>query len=225
VRLRDGGHSGCKIGMRVTGLGEGAAAARVVILSGASSDNELSYQVEAGGRLLARDIWYETGSRHRFMRLTGAGEFTLNGSNVAAVRSVEEPGIDIAGFRGKVTFLCVTFTRSGGDANLPQVVVSGAEPATQVLLLGCHGSEEYLAVRTTAGRTVRADSIEYTAGGGAKPIADVGVLDGAWLRDMLAAGREAVSNQPPARSAAGASDVRLHRVMVSTTRIGVHILA
>ena len=61
VALCDIGHSDCRVGMRVAG-GPGP----VVILSGASSNNDLSYEIADGARLLARDIWYETNSKPRF---------------------------------------------------------------------------------------------------------------------------------------------------------------
>ena len=87
VQLRDCGHGGNKMGMKVVGgprLRQGQPTeGRIVILSGASSNNDLSYDIVDGGRLLARDIWYETGSKPRFLHFTGQGDFTLHGSNVA----------------------------------------------------------------------------------------------------------------------------------------------
>jgi hypothetical protein len=226
VQLRDCGHSGNKVGVKVVGgprLRQGQPTeGRVVILSGASSSNDLSYDVVDGGRLLACDIWYETSSKPRFLRLTGQGEFTLHGSNVAHPRKRGEPGLEIDGFRGRVSFLGVCFTQVGGDEGVPALVVKGETAQTKVLVLGCHGSGEYFADESPSAHAVRLDSVQYTPGGGAKSIADVGHDDYAFLTEMLAqtrelrlADREDVSD--------GLTDVRLHRVFVRNPRIGVSL--
>jgi hypothetical protein len=149
VQLRDCGHSANKVGVKVVGgprLRQGQPTeGRVVILSGASSSNDLSYDVVDGGRLLVRDIWYETGNQPRFLRLTGQGEFTLHGSNVAHPRKRGEAGLEIDGFRGRVSFLGVCFTQVGGDEGVPALVVKDGTAQTKVLVLGCHGSGEYFA--------------------------------------------------------------------------------
>ena len=149
VELRDCGHSGNKIGVKVVGgplLRKGqTTGGRIVILSGASSNNDLSYDIVDGGRLLVCDMWYETGSKPRFLRLTDRGEFTLHGSNVAHPRKRGEPGMEIDGFRGRVSFLGVCFTQVGGDEGVPALAVKGQSPQTKVLALGCHGSGEWFA--------------------------------------------------------------------------------
>ena len=226
VQLRDCGHSGNKIGVKVVGgplLRKGqTAGGRIVILSGASSSNDLSYEVVDGGRLLVRDIWYETGDRPRFMHLTGQGEFTLHGSNVAHPRKHGEPGVEIDGFRGRVSFLGVCFTQVGGDEGLPALVVKGQSPQTKVLALGCHGSGEWFANLSPSDCAARLDSVQYTPGGGAKSIADIGQSGEAFLTEMLAqtrglrlADREDI--------AAGLTDVRLYRIFVRNPRIGISL--
>jgi hypothetical protein len=60
VILRDIDHAGCGVGMRLSG-----AKTQVLILSGSSSDNDLSYVLGDGARLLARDIWYESNAKPR----------------------------------------------------------------------------------------------------------------------------------------------------------------
>ncbi|MCY2993610.1 MAG: glycosyl hydrolase family 28-related protein [Planctomycetota bacterium] len=226
VQLRDCGHGGNKIGVRVVGgprLRQGQPTeGRVVILSGASSNNDLSYDISDGGRLLARDIWYETGSQPRFLHFTGHGEFTLHGSNVAHPRKRGEPGLEIDGFRGRVSFLGVCFTQVGGDEGIPALVVKGGDPQTKVLALGCHGNGEYFANQSSNARAARLDSVQYTPGGGAKPIADVGQGDDAFLTEMLAQTRELrFANREDV--AAGLTDVRLHRVFVRNPMIGISL--
>jgi hypothetical protein len=224
VQLRDCGHGGNKIGVKVVGgprLRQGQPTeGRVVILSGASSDNHLSYDIVDGGRLLARDIWYETGSKPRFLRLTGQGEFTLHGSNVAHPRKRGEPGLEIDGFRGRVSFLGVCFTQVGGDEGVPALVVKGGNPQTKVLALGCHGSGEWFANQSPGARAARLDSVEYTPGGGAKSIADIGQGGEAFLTEMLAQTRE-LRLADKEDVDAGLTDVRLHRVFVRNPRVGI----
>ncbi|CAN5346964.1 hypothetical protein BH11PSE2_BH11PSE2_10470 [soil metagenome] len=213
--LRDGGHADCQVGVRVDG---GA----LTILSGASSSNHLSYELANGARLVARDIWYETGDRPRFIRLTGAGDFTLSGSNIATPRKAGEIPVEIDGFAGRAAFLGVVFTETSAPSGLPAVVASGSQPGMRLLLLGCHGSGEYFADRSTAGHVARAESQQYADGGGAKPIADVGAVDAGFLREMLAALRQPVATLPTPVPA-GATDVRLNRVYLRATRTGIHL--
>ena len=194
VQLRDCGHSGNKIGVKVVGgplLRKGqTAGGRIVILSGASSSNDLSYEVVDGGRLLARDIWYETGDRPRFMHLTGQGEFTLHGSNVAHPRKRGEPGVEIDGFRGRVSFLGVCFTQVGGDEGVPALVVKGQMPSDQGVGDGMPWQRRVVRQSIVQCPCRRLDSVQYTPGGGAKSIADVGHGDEAFLTEMLAQTRE-----------------------------------
>jgi hypothetical protein len=182
----------------------------------------LSYDISDGGRLLARDIWYETGSKPRFLHCTGQGEFALHGSNVAHPRKRGEPGLEIDGFRGRVSFLGVCFTQVGGDEGVPALVVKGGDPQTKVLALGCHGNGEYFANQSSSARAARLDSVQYTPGGGAKPIADVGQGDEAFLTEMLAQTRE-LGLADGENVAAGLTDVRLHRVFVRNPMIGISL--
>src|SRR5262245_59897153 len=51
---------------------------RTTLVAGASANNNLSYEVTQGGRLAAKDVWYETGGdRLGFIRLTGNSAVTL----------------------------------------------------------------------------------------------------------------------------------------------------
>src|SRR5207248_5532636 len=121
VDLQDVNHSGCAIGVQVRGSeAEGPGApTRVAIWSGASSNNELCYDVRDGGALLVRDIWYE-GAPPGFMRCTGSGTFTLHGGEIAAGdpnhggAAGSRPTIDVDAFRGRLTFLATIFASPAG---------------------------------------------------------------------------------------------------------------
>jgi hypothetical protein len=66
------------------------------------------------------------------------------------------------------------------------------------------------------------DSVQYTPGGGAKSIADVGQGDEAFLTEMLAQTRE-IRLADREDVGAGLTDVRLHRVFVRNPRIGISL--
>ncbi|MGC8668800.1 MAG: glycosyl hydrolase family 28-related protein [Chthonomonadales bacterium] len=214
VLLWDVGHSGCGIGVRVEG--PPAQGDPVLLWSGASSNNTLSYEVKAGGRLWVRDIWYETNTVPTFLNLKDRGEFVLTTATVAHPRKPGLPGSLIDNFRGRVAFLGVNFTSVGPDGGLAAVRVRGlrAEP---VLLLGCHGSGDYLASSPNEA-AVRMLCVRYTSGGGAEPIPDAGSLNATILRSIL---RAAVGGHAPGWS--GASAV-LRRVFIRNPRVGVHLI-
>ncbi|HET9160453.1 MAG TPA: hypothetical protein VFN88_07555, partial [Caulobacteraceae bacterium] len=212
VVLRDMDHSGNGVGIRVLGRGAGPSAP-LMIASGSSSNNETSYELGAGGRLVARDIWYESGAKPGFMRLTGEADFTLNGSNIATPRQAEAPPVLVQDLKGRATFLGVIF--SGAPETLPAIVAAGAEPAQALLLLGCQGNGEFFADRSRAGRAVRRASYTYANGGGARPLPDRGGADSGFLRQMLAGARtqEPRDLGPP----------RLARLYVDHCRVGVRV--
>jgi hypothetical protein len=185
--LRDIDHGGNRVGMKIVGTGAGRANAPVTILSGSSSDNDLSYEIADGGRLLARDIWYESGSKPGFMRLTGDAEFVLNGSNIATPRRTETPAVLVQGLRGRALFLGVIFT--GAPESLPAIVAGGGDGRQNLLLLGCQGHGEFFADRGPAGQAARVNGLTYTAGGGARSLPDRGRVESEYLRSMLALAR------------------------------------
>ena len=225
VVLHNFEHSGCKIGVKVDGGGQEYKAISVLILGGASSTNGLSYDVSRGGCLLARDIWYESGQEPRFMRCTDSGTFTLDGANVAHPHKKGEPGIEIDGFRGRLTFIGTTFTDvSGTPGEFPGIVVRGESPDTQVLLLGPHGSGAYFANESPKAKVASLFGVRYTKGGGAEPIPDVGQWDDAFVRGMLRQVRAGdptlfpfLSERVPveAELMTAKNDAYFHRVIVS----------
>ncbi len=108
VELRAHGHGG----VQVLGGAEAAAGKRPAGLTAlfcggsgrtASDLGINSYNVDRGGRLLVRDIWYE-GSEYHFLNLTGSGEFTYHAGLIGPNGPHEHPDIiRLDRFRGKVT--------------------------------------------------------------------------------------------------------------------------
>ncbi|MCY3022588.1 MAG: glycosyl hydrolase family 28-related protein [Planctomycetota bacterium] len=218
VYLQDSGHSGSRVGVKAIGAGaEGMDTrpnGRVFFLSGATSDNELSYDISNGAWLLVRDIWYESGSKPRFMNCTDSGIFTLHGAQIAYPRKADAPGVLIENFKGKLCFIGANFTTVSKDEATPAVVVKGESKDAKVLLLQTHGHGEYLKNESPSARVARLEGICYTPGGGGKIIADVGTWDPQFAAEMLAQTRgQRLPCQAPLPAEAG--DVRLYRLCVS----------
>ena len=226
VDLYNVNHGSCKLGVKVVGgpaaKSGNAPAGRVVIFSGASSNNELSYAVENGGRLLVRDIWYESGQHPRFMQCDGSGSFTLNGAMVATASKEGVPALEFNDFRGNATFL-TSILHSNSQA-VP-IVVQGQGANTNLLLLGIQMGigDSYLTNNSPQAHVALLESMQYTAGGGGKPVPDVGTADPDFIRRMLAQTRD-VRPQSLDPIAPNLTDARLYRIGVTNAQIGIHIL-
>jgi hypothetical protein len=216
-------HSGCKVGVRVLGTTQlpnaNAHGGRVAVFGGASSDNDLSYEVADEGRLLVQDVWYETSLAQypRFMQCTNSGTFTLHGANVGPLVSrLDTPVVAVENFRGNLTFLTTVF-------NFPntRIAITGQQAAMNVLLLG-NVSSNQPELKADAGRAASLKSFQSTSGGGAIALADTGASDADFVRQMLAQTRsEKTSPLVPLKD--GVTDLRLHRVFVQGGRRGIHL--
>jgi hypothetical protein len=191
-----------------------------VIFSGSSSNNELCYDVENGGRLLVRDIWYESGEFPRFMQCRGAGSFTLNGAMIATAQKDGIPALQFDDFKGDLTFL--TSILHSGSQSVP-TIIKGPGADMNVLLLGVQlgiGSD-YVTNTSPGARVGLLQSMQYTQGGGGTPVRDVGKADVDFIRQMLAPTRftrpKPLDAVPPE-----ATDVRLS-VRVFNAQIGIHL--
>lgn len=222
VELRNMNHGGCDLGVRVRGgarLSTGRVApGRVAIFAGSSSNNRLSYDVTEGGRLLVQDIWYESGSQPRFMRLTGAGELTLHGAIMACAlpKSEGEPAIELNDFSGRLAFLNVQWS-GGGDSM--RLVCRGEGKNTKVLALGAQVGKDGPRFDNQSRKATLAvlEVMRFTDGGGATPIPNLGATDHEFIRTMIASTR-AERPSPLTPVPAGATDARFFRVMSSQGR-------
>lgn len=222
VELRNMNHGGCELGVKVRGgarlaAGRGAPG-RVVIFAGSSSNNRLSYDVTEGGRLLVQDIWYESGSQPRFMRLSGAGELTLHGAIMACASSGNEaePAIELEDFSGRLAFLNVQW--SGGGESM-RLLCRGQGRDTRVLALGAQVGRNGPRFDNQSSQATLAvlEAMRYTEGGGAAPIPDIGAVDREFILTMLSPTR----SERPGRLTpvpAGATDVRFFRVVSTQGR-------
>ena len=222
VELRNMNHGGCALGVKVRGgerLSAGQSApGRVAIFAGSSSNNQLSYDVTEGGRLLARDIWYESGSEPRFMRLSGRGELTLHGAIMACALSKNEtePAIELDNFSGQLSLLNVQWS-GGGDSM--RLVCHGEGRNTAMLGLGAQvgKSGPRLDNQSPHARLALLEVMHYTEGGGAAPSPDVGAADPDFIRSMIAPTR-AERPRPLTPVPAGITDVRFFRVVSTQGR-------
>jgi len=226
VDLYNINHGSNKLGVKVIG-GPAARsgtepAGRVVIFSGSSSNNELSYDVENGGRLLVRDIWYESGQYPRFMQCSGSGSFTLHGTMVATAHKDGVPALEFNDFKGNLTFL--TSILHSGSQVVP-ILVQGQGANTNLLLLGVQLGigDRYLTNSSPEARVALLESMQYTPGGGGKPVPDAGTADPDFIRRMLKQTRN-THPQPLNPVALHLTDVRLYRIGVYNAQIGIHLL-
>lgn len=214
-------HSTSPIGVQVAGVfGDttNAASSTVTIFGGASSDNELCYEVTDGGRLLVQDTWYETrGPQYPlFMRCTNSGTFTLHGAAVAPQHSVLDPPAVLAdGFRGRLSFLATTLNFAN-----TRLAIRNAGAEAKVLLAGTLSQiAPELAATNAVAQLACALSNES---GGAAPLPDRGPRDATFLREML---QQTRGEKPRALTALAqdVSDIRLHRVFAESGEIGIDI--
>jgi hypothetical protein len=221
VSILNFNHSDQVLGVKVVGAAATAtndsSSGRAVVFCGSSSNNELSYEVVNGGRLLVRDTWYETGQFPRFLRAEGAGEFTLHGANVATVYREHVPMIEVNDFHGKLSFLNTIF----GTKNT-QVNIHGDGQGTKAVFIALGNRSDFLANESPNARVALIDSFRYWLGGRALPVADRGTADDAFLREMLAqTRREQFRSLDPV--APDATDLRMYRVSVGNTRSGIRL--
>ncbi|MGA2139755.1 MAG: glycosyl hydrolase family 28-related protein [Verrucomicrobiia bacterium] len=214
-------HADQVLGVKVVGAAATATndstSGRAVIFCGSSSNNELSYEVVNGGRLLVRDTWYETGQFPRFLRCEGAGEFTLHGANVATVYREHMPMIDVNDFHGKLSFLNTIFATKD-----TQVAIHGDGRETKALFIALGNRSDFLVNESPNAKVALVESFRYWLGGRALPVANRGTADDAFLREMLAQTRHE-EFRPLDPVAPDATDLRMYRVSVENTRSGIRL--
>jgi Pectate lyase superfamily protein len=194
-----------------------ASAARTVIYGGASGNDERTFDVTGGGTLVVEDVWHEGGTPGA-IRLSDAGNFTLDGSNIAGKPAKDAPSVVAAGLRGRMTIASAI----SGEGTQFAVQPSGG--ATQALFAAIEGrvTSPFYSTSSDAQAALIGSKLG-DKGGGSAPVPDqvsnvASMPD--FLRTMLADLRSA---QPHVRPAAptDASDVRLARVFVDQTRTAV----
>ncbi len=223
VSLHNFYHSGNKgVAVKVIGAPGTKNTARTVIFGGASSSNNLSYDVQNGGRLMAQDIWYE-GAPPRFIHFTdkSSGTFTLNGATTASGRpgpnaNADDPNfaaLEFNGFKGDATLLNVNI-----GTNL---TVAGDSRETRLLGM-LHGGENAVVNRSTGAKVALLGGSQAKPDGSAAVIPNQGSAEPAFVLKML---EQLRTDRPRPLNAlkGGVTDVRFYRVTVSGGQTGVHL--
>lgn len=226
------GYAAVSVGGGVKRAAGQTANGRVNWFSGATSGNAPLFQVERGGALLARALWYE-GAASQLARLKDAGEFTLLGALLARYPQTPDalPAIEVESFQGKVSLLSVQFT---DDEKLGKQAlalrVSGQDSKTRVLLLGAtswlmrllqledtsqNGQVGFMMNRSPKG--VRDYVMERADEWGIDAIARQ-----TFVLDMLAVARREKPQSLPVL-ATTATDLRLYRVAVFGFETAIHL--
>jgi hypothetical protein len=195
----------------------------VSIYSGASTLEHLPYDVSNGGRLLVRDVWYETSSDSSpaFFHSLGMANATVEGLRIALrVNNQPTPGISVENLQGKVSVLNVV--------DDDRIVVSGNGANAQVLGLGYVGETvipyffNAANPAATAGLVLSRQVTHWIPGTRTVPTSNEGISDPVFVKSMLAQTRAAIQ-QPVAALASGVTDLRLYRVWVTHSANNIHL--
>ena len=188
------------------------AAGRVSIFSGASSGNRVSVDVSNGGRLLVRDMWYESGAGAGYAHIHGRATFTADGLRVASPVRQAPPAFEITGLAGAATVIATHLD--------DRIVVSGDGRGARVLALSifCEQPFSRCYEDTTSpparSAVVHAREVSRTPWSRSTAVADSGASALAEVvREMLSHAR-GERPAPIAALAQSVTDVRFFRVWI-----------
>ena len=149
-------------------------------------------------------------------------DFEDEETSIGAAQKEGIPALEFDDFKGDLMFL--TSILHSGSQSVP-TVVAGQGANLNLLLLGVQMGigEGYLVNHSPEAHVALLESMQYTAGGGGKPVPDMGVADPVFIRRMLAPTRS-VKPKPLDIIPADLTDVRLYRVGVFNAQTGIHLL-
>jgi hypothetical protein len=198
-----------------------SAAGQVSIFGGASAANGITYDINKGGKLLVRDVWYEASTANtspQFMACTNSGWFTLHGAQVAVLQAqTNVPVINVSNFIGRLSFLTSEFTFSNNA-----VSVKGQQTNTAVLLLGSvvNTGPQFSA---PGAQTSLVQSFQTQDNQTFNAFSDSGSTNPDFLKRMVAQTRNTRPNSL-LPTLPGVTDVRVHRINIENGRVGVHLM-
>lgn len=207
-----------------TGVGIKVAAGKgapVIVWDGTSCCETIPYQVTSGS-LLLRDTWNEQPGP-ALLSVSGSSSVTVDGMRAALNTTGQPtPAINVAGLSGTVAVL----TAEPSD----RLIISGDGSQTQVLESSgdayCLVVDPYFvdqsAPAAVSGLLLNRECTTTTPGSGSIPTANVGSSDPAFVRAALAQTRSA-HQAPLTPVPAGATDLRLYRVMLSRGVNNIHV--
>ena len=195
------------------------------------------YQVTNGGRILEEDVWFE-GPNGRLIYPIDSGTFTFNVGHLAPQSGAPiEDFTQVTSFNGNITFLGAEYDFSNDANNTRQALhVVSQVGGTNILWAGqscCQynqnvsgGGPSYTGVSGSAG-VVTLINNKILGLDGAFEIADSGVARTAsFIRSMVAPIRTVLPTVDPApNTASGVTDVRIYRVDLAASNVGIHIVS
>jgi hypothetical protein len=211
VQMTDVGHADTPKGVSVKVLGS-----KLTIFSGASSGNGLSYEASDGAAVVLRDLWYEGAASHAFANVHDEATFTMQASRVGSPASTDVAAFTIANLNGRAAILTTHFD--------DRIAIRGNGTTANVLGLGNfreYQESNYFENTSAPPATVLMASMRQRTkvqgrfSPGTMAVRDIGSVDAAFVRRMLADARAEVLPTPLTPLPSGVSDVRMFRVAVS----------
>jgi len=176
--------------------------------------------------LLMSDNWYE-GTASRLFQLE-SGRLTYRGGHMAPADPVHgggtvEPAIALDAFRGSATFLGMEMNiQNAGNG----VRVGQTTPDTRALFLGVAANKARFFSGDASVGSVGLMFAKEPVGMGVSALvsaAAIGPSSDAFVREMLTQARSVAWQSAPEVTPAGATDVRIYRVMTQDTATGLQV--
>jgi hypothetical protein len=191
----------------------------VIVFAGAQSDNVVSHEVNNGGNLMVRDVWYESTQTGVYLNLSNSGSFYLDGCRAISPTMMPASQFQINDLAGKAVFLNSYIS--------DYIQINGNGSQAQVLGLSVlSGHDTYINNTTSPPAAIQSfnvramDPNSATTGSGSYTVNNIGAANQAYLQSMLSGIR---SVHAPVLSAlpANTTDFRLYRVWTSNGINGI----
>jgi hypothetical protein len=234
LRCLQGG--GCSTWVQVLGGPNRQAGAKtpgqVAVLTGATSTSGRQYAVQQGGRLVVRAVYHEvSGEEPQAIGLSDAGTLSIDATRFSYKTSPNSPLFSLSGFRGELTLASCLLLPVDTPAPA-RLEITGDGSRCSALVLGDlfwvnqTGVTADKVLRNQADPPARAALMlcNMNSGknlpGGFATLADAGPADEPFILKMLAPLRECRVWVPSAASPPGKTDLRLHRLVLSSSNGG-----
>jgi len=180
-------------------------------------------RLNQGSRLMLSDAWYE-GPETALFRFDAGSRFSYRGGHIAPGDArfgpaPVEPAILLDGFAGQASFIGLEMNLSNAGNGIR---VAQESAATEALFLGLEANQPGYFVRASGGGRIGLLSSRLRAPESAT-VAEAGTSDAGFLVDALAQARSMSFDDAPSIAPAGATDVRLYRLMTVNARLGLQI--
>jgi hypothetical protein len=173
------------------------------------------FTIDNGAQLLEEDFWHDPGETGPAIDLTGGnGSLTVSGASLYTFAPV--PTITVSGFTGNIGLV-------GINTIQPIELALGSE-GTSIMLAGSQLTFTDSPVQTagpvgTLGEVLNANN----TGNGPAPTNDIGNPSDSWIEQMLNPVR-ANSPRPRLPLSGGNSRIRIERVLITSTSVGIHVM-